>query len=49
MDWESGGRVHNWKNYVNDRLQKMWEGLTPEVQDAIRENAQEIADREDWD
>jgi hypothetical protein len=46
-NWLDGGRVHNWRNYINDPLKTMWLSFTLEQRKALRDNAQEIADREE--
>lgn len=48
-DWTQQDRVHNWRNYISERLQAMWDTFTDEQKAAIAEGAQEAADREDWD
>jgi hypothetical protein len=48
-DWEAAGRVCDWRNYVNDRLRTIWDTFTLEQKQAIAENANEIALREEWD
>lgn len=47
--WEEAGRVHDWRNYISDELQGMWESFTPEQRRAIGRNAQGIADNEEWE
>lgn len=48
-DWGSAGKVHEWKNYINHRLQVMWDTFTPEQKAAIAASADEVAGREEWD
>lgn len=48
-DWTQQNRVHNWRNYIIERLQAMWDTFTDEQKAAIAESAQEAADREEWD
>jgi hypothetical protein len=48
-DWKSAGAVHDWKNYIFGELQHMWGDFTDEQKRAIAMNAQEIAEREEWD
>lgn len=48
-DWESGGRVHNWKNYVSEELRAMWSTFTVEQRGAIYRSAEESAGREEWE
>lgn len=48
-NWEIGGRVHNWRNYINDDLREMWHTFTIEQKRAISKNADEQASDEEWD
>ena len=48
-DWESAGKVHDWRNYINESLRTLWPTFHSDQCHAIAQNAQEIADREDWD
>jgi len=48
-DWESAGRIHEWKNYISEKLRGMWDTFTPEQKAAIAESAEESASREEWD
>lgn len=48
-DWASAVRVHEWKNYISEKLQAMWESFTPEQKQAIAESADDVASREDWE
>ncbi len=29
-DWGNAGRVHEWKNYISDEVQAMWDTFTDE-------------------
>lgn len=49
MDWDEGGRVHNWRNYVGERMQALWETFTDDQKKAIAVDAYEISSREHWD
>ena len=42
-------RIHDWRNYVGERITAMWGTLAPDVRLAIAMDAQEMADKEDWD
>lgn len=42
-------RVHDWRSYVGERVAALWSTLPPELRLAIADDAQAIADREDWD
>lgn len=48
-DWQSGGRVHEWKNYISEELQAMWVTFTDAQRAAIARSAQINASAEDWD
>lgn len=48
-DWADAGRVHDWRNYVSERLRGMWGTFTDDQKQAIAESAQDAADREEWD
>lgn len=48
-DWANTARVHDWKNYVNDELRSMWHMFSPTQKAAIARNAEDFADREDWE
>lgn len=48
-DWESGGRVHNWKRYVDNDIQKMWKELSLREKLIIACFAEKLASQEEWD
>lgn len=48
-DWASARRVHEWKNYIGDKLRAMWSSFTDEQKQAIAESANDSAEREEWD
>lgn len=48
-EWEKAGRVHDWRNYISDKLQNMWDTFTDEQKKAIAENAEQSATDEEWD
>lgn len=47
VDWEEGGRVHNWRNYVGYHTRALWHTLSDEQRVAIVRDADELANRED--
>lgn len=47
--WAEGGRVQNWRNYINEQLREIWHTFTDEQKRVIAWNAEELADREHWD
>lgn len=48
-NWDAKKKCHDWKNYVNEGLQKVWESFNAAQQLLIAANAQEQADHEEWD
>lgn len=48
-NWETGGRVHNWKNHVSWLVQDMWSTFTIAQQFALYRQADEEASDEEWD
>ena len=48
-DWNEGGRVHNWRNYVGHRTRELWPSLSWKVRVAIALDADDRAGNEHWD
>lgn len=48
-DWKTGGRVHNWKNYVDSDFQGVWQQLTFREKQIIVYFADIQAGKEEWD
>jgi len=48
-DWESAGRVHEWKNYASDDLRKTWPEFSARHRAIISASLQDAADQEEWD
>lgn len=48
-DWNNLDRVHEWKNYISEDLVMIWDTFTDIQKKVIAENADNIADREEWD
>ena len=48
-DWAHADRVHCWRNYISDELKDLWGTFSMRQQAAIARNAQDMADREDWE
>lgn len=48
-DWQNTRRVHDWRNYINDKLRAIWHTFTDDQKQVIAENADEQADAEQWD
>jgi hypothetical protein len=49
QDWDYGGHVHNWRNYIGENTRAIWATLTQEQRVAIATDAVVQAMREDWD
>ena len=43
------GRVHNWRNYVPEEVQKLWFDLPLETRLIIYKMANDLARREEWE
>lgn len=48
-DWKNVTRVHDWRNYVPDRVVALWDTFTDAQKIAIAEMADERASSEHWD
>lgn len=48
-EWDVKEKIHNWRNYISEDLQKIWFSFTSEQKVKIAANADIMADREDWD
>lgn len=48
-DWESKGKVHDWKNYASDGLIRIWGDFTLEQKLVIAQSLQKAADLEEWE
>lgn len=48
-DWEDDGVIHDWKNYVSEEVQGMWDTFTALQKQAIARQCDTLAGREDWD
>jgi hypothetical protein len=49
VDWNEGGRVHNWRRYVPRELKQIWSELAVETLGAIYILAEREADKEYWE
>jgi len=49
VDFSKVGRVHDWRNYVPDKLKEDWKDLTERERKLVFIIAVEGASREDWD
>lgn len=48
-DWNAGGRVHNWRKYVSEEVQRLWNSFSHEQKSALYRQADEIASSEEWE
>ena len=48
-EWSAAGRVHDWRNYINDEIKLMWESFSLTQRAALSRQAEEIASCEEWD
>ena len=48
-EWEVGGRVHNWKNYVPDDLKAIWHTFSKDQLIVLAETFDTIASNEEWE
>ena len=48
-DWEAAGKVHEWKNYIGEELQAMWQTFTDDQKQALARKAESSASAEEWD
>jgi len=48
-DWDGGNRCYNWRRYISDEVADMWDTFTSEQKSALGRQAQEAADREEWE
>jgi hypothetical protein len=48
-NWKNKQKVHDWRNYISQELQEMWDTFTYKQKEAIARNADEQASNEHWD
>jgi hypothetical protein len=48
-DWNAGGKVHNWRNYVSEEVRAMWDTFNDDQKKALYRQANDSAEREEWD
>ena len=48
-DWGNAGRVHEWKHYIREEVQAMWETFTDMQKQALARQAENNASNEEWD
>ena len=47
--WKDAGRVHEWKNYISEEIQGIWDTFTVSQKQAIARGADELSGLEEWD
>jgi len=48
-EWANAYCVHEWKNYISTEVQQIWHSFTDYQKKAIARQAEENAEREEWD
>ena len=48
-DFDSGGRVHNWRNHIPSPLADIWGSLSAETRACLYVMAEELSNDEHWD
>lgn len=49
-DWTPPTKyVHDWRRYIGDELQAAWQTFSPAQRKLLAENAQRLANNEEWD
>jgi len=48
-DFDAAGYIHDWRNYVGERVQSIWHLLDYETRAAIALDADERATNEEWE
>lgn len=43
------GRVHDWRNYIGENARLIWDELNKHQKAALRQDAEKMAEREDWE
>jgi hypothetical protein len=46
-DWNAGGKVHNWRNYVSEEVRAMWDTFNDDQKKALYRQANDNAEREE--
>lgn len=49
VDWEKGGRVHNWRNHIGSATKEIWLTFNEQQKIALCKDAFESASYEPWD
>ena len=48
-DFDNAGKVHDWRNHLGWRTVDIWHELSGRQQLALAQDAQDTADREEWE
>jgi len=48
-DWNNCGKVHEWKHYVSEEVQGLWDTFSDEVKAALARQSEAMASKEEWD
>jgi hypothetical protein len=48
-EWEKATKVHDWRNYASEEIQRLWPTFNEEQKMAIVEMLDELAGQELWD
>ena len=47
--WKEGHKCHNWKNYISQEIQEHWSIFSDHQKRMLINQAQEMANREEWE
>ncbi len=48
-EWDNASHVHEWKNYISEKVKKIWDSFTDKQKIEIAKQADELASQEEWD
>lgn len=48
-EFDGATRIHDWRNHVGERTQKLWDTFSHEQRLAIAMDAEDAASNEEWD
>lgn len=48
-DWEDIDKVHDWRNYISEDLQNIWDEIEPKIKKFVYKQAENQASNEEWD
>lgn len=49
VNWEAGGHVCNWRNHINPCVREIWDTFTDAQIKALKQQAEVLVSREEWD